>query len=306
METMHYEQGEGVSPQEAQEFIDDESFDAIVYRRLASLEDDPNRRNVLLFLAETEDRHCDFWRRFTNFSATRRKRVTLLFLVLMRRLLGLVFTMKFLELHERKVVQKYRDLLPKISPEQREVLQEIIKDEEEHEKFMMSQVDDPAVKYVGFVALGLSDAIIEITGVHAGFLGVAGSTLVAGVAGLIVGFAASISMGVAAYLKAKSEVRGSPLVLGLVTAISYLVSVVVLALPYFSTQSMAMAFGVSVLLAVVLSVGFAFYVSVLNDTNFRRDALENTLLLFGTALATYFFGELLGKIFGISFASVGG
>jgi VIT1/CCC1 family predicted Fe2+/Mn2+ transporter len=50
-------------------------------------------------------------------------------------------------------------------------------------------------------------------------------------------------------------------------------------------------------------VSFSFYVSVLNEVSFKREALENTLLLFGTALATYFFGELLGQIFGIKFAS---
>ncbi|MCL6623089.1 MAG: VIT1/CCC1 family protein [Fimbriimonadales bacterium] len=294
---------EGVPADEAREFLKDESFDAMVYRRLASLERDPDRRRVLFSLAETEERHCDFWRQFTDFSFKKPRKVALLGLVWMRRLLGLVFTMKFLELHERKVVQRYRELLPRVSPSQAEALREIIKDEEEHEKFMMTQVEDPVVKYVGFVALGLSDAIIEITGVHAGFLGVARSTLVAGVAGLIVGFAASISMGVAAYLKAKSEVRGSPLALGSVTAVSYLVSVVVLALPYFLTPDMALAFGVSVVLAVALSVSFSFYVSVLNEVSFKREALENTLLLFGTALATYFFGELLGQIFGIKFAS---
>ncbi len=303
MEAVRWKESGGISAEEAREFIEDESFDAIVYRRLASLERDPARREVLLSLAETEERHCDFWRQFTDFSYTKPKPVSLFLLVLVRRLLGLVFTMKFLELHERKVVQRYRALLSRVSGSQAEALEGIIKDEEEHEKFMMSQVEDPVVKYVGFVALGLSDAIIEITGVHAGFLGVARSTLVAGVAGLIVGFAASISMGVAAYLKAKSEVRGSPLALGFVTAVSYLVSVIVLALPYFLTPSMAVAFGVSVGLAVIMSVGFSFYVSVLNDANFKREALENTLLLFGTAIATYFFGEFLGQLFGVRFAS---
>ncbi|MET1101208.1 MAG: hypothetical protein ABWW69_01830 [Pyrodictiaceae archaeon] len=32
-------------------------------------------------------------------------------------------------------------------------------------------MEDVRVKHVGFIALGLADAIVEITGVHAGFLG---------------------------------------------------------------------------------------------------------------------------------------
>jgi VIT1/CCC1 family predicted Fe2+/Mn2+ transporter len=58
---------------------------------------------------------------------------------------------------------------------------------------------------MSFIVLGLADAIIEITCVHVGFLGVTSSTLIAGVAGLVVGFAASISMASAAYLQAKPK-----------------------------------------------------------------------------------------------------
>lgn len=285
--------------QQATQFLNDEYFDSAVYAALADIERNDQRKQLLRTLAESEHEHYRFWKDIARREARPVKALLVRLLLVMRRVAGLMFTMKFLELHERDVVDEYRDWLPRLDAGQRDRLAVILKDEEEHEKYFMSQVDEAIVRYIGFVALGLSDAIIEITGVHAGFLGVMGSTLVAGIAGLVVGFAASISMGVAAYLKAKSEVRKSPVTSAFITSATYLLSVIFLAGPYFLTGSMFIAFSVSVTFAILMSVGFTFYVSVVNETNFKREVIENTSLLIGTAIATYFFGDLLGAIFGV-------
>ncbi|MEW6509440.1 MAG: VIT1/CCC1 family protein [Bacteroidota bacterium] len=280
-------------------FLNDEYFDSAVYAALAGIEQQEDRKRLLTTLADKEREHYVFWKEISGEEARPPSRLKISVLKAMRRIAGLTFTMKFLELHEGAVVAKYREWLPMLSEERRNRLSAILKDEEEHERYFMSQVDEAIVRYIGFVALGLSDAIIEITGVHAGFLGVMGSTLVAGIAGVVVGFAACISMGVAAYLKAKSESRKSPLTSAFITSASYLGAVILLALPYFLTGSMALAFAVSTLVAVLMSMGFTFYVSVVNETKLGRELIENTALLLGTAVATYFFGELVGSIFGV-------
>ena len=284
---------------QAARFLNDEYFDSAVYAALSDIERNDQRKILLQKLAESEHEHYRFWKDITNEEARPVRKFIVRLLLVMRRIAGLMFTMKFLELHERDVVEEYREWLPRLESAQRDRLTAILKDEEEHEKYFMSQVDEAIVRYIGFVALGLSDAIIEITGVHAGFLGVMGSTLVAGIAGLVVGFAASISMGVAAYLKAKSEVRKAPITSASITSVTYFFSVILLAAPYFLTESMVIAFSVSVTFAILMSVGFTFYVSVVNETNFRREVIENTALLIGTAVATYFFGDLLGTIFAV-------
>ena len=280
-------------------FLNDEFFDSAVYGALADIEQQGERKKLLRTLAATERDHYVFWKEIAGEEARPPSRLKVRLLTLMRRIAGLTFTMKFLELHEGEVVAHYKRWLPMLSDERQKRLDVILKDEEEHERYLMSQVDEAIVRYIGFVALGLSDAIIEITGVHAGFLGVMGSTLVAGIAGVVVGFAACISMGVAAYLKAKSETRKSPLKSALITSASYLAAVVLLAMPYFLTGSMAIAFTTSTLVAVLMSMGFTFYVSVVNETRLGRELIENTTLLLGTAVATYFFGELIGSIFGV-------
>lgn len=280
-------------------FCNDEYFDSAVYGALADIEQHAQRKELLRTLADTERVHSVFWKEISGEEARPPSALKIRLLTLMRRIAGLTFTMKFLELHEGEVVAAYQRWLPMLSDERRNRLGAIMKDEEEHERYFMSQVDEAIVRYIGFVALGLSDAIIEITGVHAGFLGVMGSTLVAGIAGVVVGFAACISMGVAAYLKAKSESRKSPLKSALITSVSYLCAVILLAAPYFMTDSMGIAFGVSTFFAVAMSMGFTFYVSVVNETRLGRELIENTTLLLGTAVATYFFGELVGSIFGV-------
>lgn len=282
-------------------FFVDEFLDAQVYDALAKQEFDPDRKKLLLRLKEMESDHHRFLGELIGESVPPLvlSRLKVFIFLLIRRILGLTFTLKLLEIHEHQVVAGYRRWVSSVPEPYKERWERILMEEEEHERAMMNEIEEAVVRYLGFIALGLSDAIIEITGVHAGFLGVAGSTRVAGVAGLVVGFSASISMAVAAYLKAKSEARTHPLPSALVTGVSYLLSVVLLALPYFVTESMVFAFVISTLIAVGMSVAFTFYVAVLQEIAFRREMIQNIGLLLGTAFATYFFGELLGKIFGI-------
>ncbi|MEB3860112.1 MAG: rubrerythrin family protein, partial [Desulfurococcales archaeon] len=85
----------------------------------------------------------------------------------------------------------------------------------------------------------------------------------------------------------------------IVTGASYMLAVVVLALPYFVFVHQLIAFAVSVALAVAMVTVFTFYGSVINDTNFGSDLAKNVGILFGTAAAAYIAGELLGSYFGI-------
>ena len=163
----------------------------------------------------------------------------------------------------------------------------------------MSELNEGVVRYIGFIALGLADAVVEITGVHAGFLGATTTTLAAGIAGLIVGLSAAISMAAAAYIQAKHESVKNPIPSALATGIAYIAAVVLLAAPYFITHSNILAFVVSVILAFVLVVAFTFYSSVINESNFKRELVESTVVLFATALVSYLFGSMLGKIFGL-------
>lgn len=277
----------------------DEYADYLLYEKLAKAEKNDHNREMLKKLSAQEFGHYKFWSGFTGDYQPKVSPLTLSLFFVMRYILGLTFTLKFLERHEHRVVEEYKKALAEIAQEKKQELLKLIEDEEEHEKFFIGQLKEKVIKYIGFIALGLADAIVEITGVHAGFLGVTGSTLVAGISGLIVGFAAAISMGSAAYIQAKQEVERSAIASAVATGVSYIISVVMLALPYFLTRYMATAFLVSVAVGILMIALLTFYSTVVFDRHFWREFLEAVGLMLGTAVATFFVGKLLGRIFGI-------
>lgn len=281
-------------------FCADELFDSLVYKKLALVEKNDLHREVLMRFSQQEKSHYEFWREIGGECSDLVSSWRINLYLIMRKLLGLTFTLKFLERHERSVVESYRRFLSSLGDEKAASrLRIIIEDEEIHEKTHMGNINERLVSYVGFIALGLADAIVEITGVHAGFLGVTSSTLITGIAGLIVGISAAISMSSAAYVQSKHELRTSPVTSALYTGLAYIIAVILLAFPYFVIESMRIAFAFSILLGVIMILAFTFYGSVLQDKGFKREFLETTGLLFATALVTYLIGEVIGSYFGI-------
>lgn len=283
----------------ARQYILDEYSDYLLYNDLASLEKDPHNRETLLKLAEHEYGHHLFWKKFEPGYEPVVSRFFLFQFRLMRRLCGLTFTIKFLERHEHLVVDEYKKVAAELEGEDKAALEQIIRDESEHENFFIGQIQEAVIKYIGFIALGLADAIVEITGVHAGFLGVTNSTLFAGISGLIVGFSAAISMGSAAYLQAKQDTERSAWVSAVTTGISYIFSVIMLAIPYFLTQNMSLAFILSTLVGIGLIALLTFYSAIVFDRRFWREFLETVGLMLLTAGATFVLGTFLGNAFDI-------
>jgi len=280
-------------------FCENEYKDYLVYQKLSVRETDPERKEILKQLSQHEEQHYRFWKDILDGYRPRPHRSLQILILLLRYVFGLTFTVKFMERNEKQMIEKYRRIRPQFEGEAGVQLDQMIADEEMHEDFFIGQINEGVVKYLGFIVLGLADAIIEITGVHAGFLGVTSSTTMAGVAGLIVGFAAAISMATAAYLQAKQDTERNSLISALITGISYILAVISLALPYFLIDHMLMAFIASLFMAILLTAYFTFFTSVIFERNFGKEFLESTLLTLGTALATYLFGNFLARIFGI-------
>ena len=280
-------------------YCEDEYTDHLVYHRLALRERDSHKRDILEKLSRQEEEHYQFWSSLLEDHTPPVKRWIIASVMLLRYVFGLTFVIKFLERHEEHVIEEYKSVLTFFKGKDRTYLKKMISEEEKHENYFISQINEGVVKYLGFIVLGLADAIIEISGVHAGFLGVTSSTTMAGVAGLVVGFAAAISMATAAYLQAKQDTTRNPVTSALITGFSYILAVAFLALPYFLTGDMILAFSASLIMALLLTAYFTFYSAILFDRSFGKEFLESAALTLGTAVATYFFGELLGQIFGI-------
>ncbi len=278
----------------------------IVYHKLALMEKNPENRAALERLSAQELTHYEFWKSLlppVEAGKIRTRSGTVWAMPFLRTVFGVTFITKLLETHEKKSQQKYQALVNAIPASHHERFMQIIEDEKSHERTLIAQLKEKRLDYIGFIVLGLADAIVEITGVHAGFLGVTGSTLIAGVAGIIVGFSAAISMGSASYLQAKQDIGKSAALSGFLTWTSYFCSVILLALPYFFIHVMLPAFVVSTSVGILLVAGFTFYGAVAFDRKFWREFFETVSLMLGTALATFLLGIIVGALFHINPAS---
>ena len=284
----------------AREAVLDEFKDYMVYTGLAKVERNADKKKLLEKLASQEFEHYKFWSKYSNIKLpVWRIRLYTLFMIFLRFVFGVTFVVKLLERGEEETIEKYKSVLNFLPDEDKEKLNSIIKDEEEHEKILISQIDETIVKYMGALVLGLADAIIEITGAHAGTLGTTNNTTVAGVIGLIVGIGAAISMASASYLQARQEMNKSPTISAFVTGLGYIFTVFLMSIPYFLTHNVYLAFTSSIIICIFLTFLFTFQAAVYNDRDFKLEFIQTVVLLLGTALLTYIIGEWLGKVFGI-------
>lgn len=274
----------------------------IVYGALAAHEKHPANKAALERLSAQEKTHYDFWRTLLPQTLEPKPHTLTVFITpFLRAVFGATFTTKLLEGHEKESIATYQSILGDVPATHQARLKQIIEDEKSHELALIGEIKERRVAYLGFIVLGLADAIVEITGVHAGFLGVTGETLIAGVAGVIVGFAAAISMGSASYLQAKQDPDKSAFISGFATGGAYLCSVVLLAFPYFLIRSMIPAFVISTSIGIILIALFTFYGAIVfENRKFWREFFEATGLMLATAVATFVWGLIIGKVFHVN------
>jgi vacuolar iron transporter family protein len=292
-----------VLSQVAREGAADEYTDYLVYKRLAESPGtkDPKLKQVLNTLSETEYRHYEFWKRYlpsdTKVSA---RSLTIYITLFLRFIFGNSFAIKYLEKHETAVIRRYKSVKNSIPEADQREFENMVRDEEEHENTWMEQLQGRYIKYISFVILGLADAIVEISGIHAGSLGIYHSTEITGLAGIVAGASASIAMASAAYAQAKQGFQGSPTISAVFTGVSYFVNAIILAAPYFFTRSQGVAISTSIVLAIFIIAFVSYYNSVVSNSHFLRDFSELAGIMLGASAALFIFGLLIRSVFGIT------
>jgi VIT1/CCC1 family predicted Fe2+/Mn2+ transporter len=279
----------------------DEYTDYVVYKKLSGLGFERRHRfsGMLKRLAGMEYGHYRFWSKYCPERKVAVSSLKVYSIILIRLMLGVTFAVKFLERNEMSTIKKYKEVANQIPQRDRAQFKRMVADEVEHENRFAEQFDEPHIKYISFIVLGLADALVEIAGIHAGSLGIYNKTELAGLAGIIAGAAASIAMASAAYAQAKSGFKGSATLSAIYTGISYFFTAVILATPYFLTQIMFSALTASLLLAVFLIAFISFYGSVISGAAFRKDFVEITSIMLGSTVALYLIGAVIGHLTGI-------
>src|SRR3989344_6578158 len=162
----------------------------IIYKELAQSESSPEFKKILQNLARHESNHFQFWKQFattTHFSISPFKRWVYR---MVRKIFGLTFTVRFLERHEKELINQYQHFLHEVKdPKLKKQVQTIIEQEQQNERLLIGHIKEEKVEFISSIVLGLSDGLIEITGALVGFALAFGVNSMVALTGSITGIA---------------------------------------------------------------------------------------------------------------------
>lgn len=266
----------------------------IIYRRLASAVKVKEHKEVLEKISKEELRHYDFFKDITGQEVSA-DRFKIFIYVFISRVFGLNFGLRLMEGAEelaQDVYSRLREASPKI--------EEIIRDENEHEYKLIDLIDEERLKYVSSMVLGLNDALVELTGALVGFTLALQNTRLVAIVGLITGIAASMSMAASEYLSTKQEdTEKNPLKASIYTGFTYIGTVILLVLPYFLFKNIFISLSFVIVNALLVVLIFTFYISVAKNLSFKKRFLEMAGLSLSIAAINFGIGLIIRKVFGI-------
>ncbi|MBN2453972.1 VIT1/CCC1 transporter family protein [Candidatus Woesearchaeota archaeon] len=276
------------------EFQKSEITEHYIYDRLADSVKNPKNKAVLKKISADEKRHYHFWKQYTkrDVEPDRFKVSKYIFL---SKIFGITFGIKLMENGEEGAQEAYTKI-SKFVP----AAKNIIKDEDEHERKLISLLDEERLKYVGSMVLGLNDALVELTGALAGFTLALKNTPLIAMVGAVTGIAAALSMAASEYLSTKTEEQSkSPLKAAIYTGTAYIFAVVLLIIPYLIFSNVYAALSVAVINAIIIIFLFTFYISVAKDIPFKKRFLEMAGISLGVAAVSFCIGFVIRILFGV-------
>lgn len=271
-----------------------EMTESAIYEKIARFAKGEENRQTLLRLAREERAHYDIWKKYTGAEMKPEKGKVLRF-TMIARILGFTFAVKLMEKGEGNAQEEYALLAGEVA-ESIHIRQQ----EEEHEHALLAMLDEERLRYVGSMVLGLNDALVELTGSLAGFTFALQNTRLIALSGLIIGISATFSMASSEFLAARSEGRSDALKSCTYTGIAYLITVVLLILPYLLLGSSQYIAALVCMLAIVVLIiaGFTFYTSVAQDQPFKPRFLEMATISVSVAVISFLVGILAKQFLG--------
>ncbi len=151
-------------------------------------------------------------------------------------------------------------------------------------------------KYAGPIVLGVNDALVELTGALAGLTFVLNNGRIIAITGIIIGFAAALSMSVSEYFSSKEEGKKSnPIKKAFYTGIAYLITVLVLVLPYLLIENAFKALTGTIALSILIIAFYTYFISTLKSKPFWKRFIQMLAIAFTVAFISFLVGILLKK-----------
>ncbi len=276
-------------------FQKNEITEHLFYRKLAQLSKDKRNDDVLRRISDDELRHYNIWKGHSGIDV-KMDRIKYWFYLIVSCIFGITFGIKLMENGE-KGAQKAYEKISNVIPEALNIRD----DETRHEHELVAMIDEEKLKYIGSIVLGLNDALVELTGTLAGLTFALQNAKLVGVAGLITGIAASLSMGASEYLSTKTEGEArDPFKASFYTTLTYVCVVIVLILPYLLVSNYLTCLGLTLLGAIIMIFLFAFYYSVVKEISFMTRFLEMASISMGVAALSFVIGLLVRQFLGMA------
>lgn len=272
-----------------------ELTESVIYERIAKFAKGEENKKTLMRLSKEEHAHYEIWKRYTG-EDMKPEAGKVFWYSLLARVLGFTFAVKLMENGEGNAQAEYEALAAEV---QESTL--IRQQEEEHEQALLGMLDEERLQYVGSMVLGLNDALVELTGSLAGFTFAMQNTRLIALSGLIIGISATFSMASSEFLAARSEGRTDAFKSCTYTGIAYLITVVLLILPYllFSTAQFIPALCCMLGIVILIIAGFTYYTSVAQTQPFKSRFLEMAGISVSVAVISFVVGILAKHFLGV-------
>ena len=272
-----------------------ELTESVIYEEIAKFAKGKQNKETLMRLASEEKAHYEIWKKYTN-KEMKPQKMKILKYKFLACVLGFTFAIKLMENGEEASQGEYDVLSEEI-----EESISIKNQEEEHEKALLSMLDEERLQYIGSMVLGMNDALVELTGSLAGFTFAMQNTRLIALSGLIMGISATFSMASSEFLAAKSEGRNDAFKSCYYTGVAYLITVALLILPYLLLNNSQYMIALFSMIAVVILIiaGFTYYISVAKGEKFKPRFFEMSAISIGVAVVSFFVGILAKHFLGV-------
>ena len=260
-----------------------EITESVIYKKIAKFAKGQENKETLLRLASEEEAHAKIWQSYTHENVKPNKRKVFKYSWI-ARLFGFTFAVKLMENGELDAQKEYASIAEEV-PESVQIQQQ----EKEHEESLLNMLNEEKLQYVGSMVLGMNDALVELTGALAGFTFAMQNTKLIALAGLIIGISATFSMAASEFLSARQEGRSDAFKSCLYTGTAYLVTVVLLIMPYLILGTNMFIPALIWMLAMVIAeiAIFTFYISVAKSEKFKPKFLEMSIISIGVAVLSF-------------------
>lgn len=266
-----------------------------IYKKLAETEKIEKNKRIFQEIAEDELRHYNELKKYSQ-KEIKPNKIKVFFVLLLTKILGFTFTTKLMERGEDKAIESYKDLFSSISE-----LGNILEEEKKHEQKLLEILDEERLNYVGSMVLGLSDALVELTGTLAGLTFAFRNTKLISLSGLVTGIAAALSMAGSEYLSTKAEDNNrSPLKSAIITGITYILTVLILISPYLFLTNFILSLIMTLFLSVLLVIIFNYYISIAKNLEFKKRFIEMLIIISSVSFISFLIGVLIKKFLGLN------